>query len=60
MKTISDEIHDETNILYNYTIPITISILECILKRNELMMYIDSIYFIFFKLSGGSLPHITT
>ena len=60
MKTIRDEIHDETNILYNYTIPIMIPILECILKRNELMMYKDSIYFIFFRLSGGSFPHITT
>ena len=60
MEMISDEIHDETNILYNYTIPITIPILECILKRNELTMYKDSIYFIFFKLSGGSFPHITT
>ena len=60
MKTIRDEIHDETNILYNYTIPITIPILECILKWNELMMYKDSIYFIFFKLSGGFFPHITT
>ena len=60
METIRNEIHDETNILYNYTIPITIPILECILKRNELMMYKDSIYFIYFKLSGGSFPHITT
>ena len=60
METIRDEIHDETNILHNYTIPITIPILECILKRNELTMYKDSIYFIFFKLSGGSFPHITT
>ena len=60
METIRDEIHDETNILYNCTIPITIPILECILKRNELTMYKDSIYFIFFKLSGGSFPHITT
>ena len=59
MEMISDEIHDETNILYNYTIPLTIPILECILKRNELTMYKDSIYFIFFKLSGGSFPHIT-
>ena len=58
METIRDEIHDETNILYNYTIPITIPILECILKRNELTMY--SIYFIFFKLSGGSFLTITT
>ena len=59
LETIRNEIHDETNILYNYTIPITIPILECILKRNELTMYKDSIYFIFFKLSGGSFPHIT-
>ena len=60
METIRNEIHNETNILYNYTIPITIPILECIFKRNELTMYKDSIYFIFFKLSGGSFPHITT
>ena len=60
METIRREIHDETNILHNYTIPITIPILECILKRNELAMYKDSIYFIYFKLSGGSFQHITT
>ena len=60
METIRDKIHDETNILYNYTIPITIPILECILKRNEMTMYKDSIYFIYFKLSGKSFPHITT
>ena len=59
METIKDEIHNETNILYNYIIPITIPILECIFKRNELTMYKDSIYFIYFKLSGGSFPHIT-
>ena len=60
METIRDEIRDETKILYNYTIPIMIPILECILKRNELTMYKDSIYFIYFKLSGKSFPHITT
>ena len=60
MNTIRDEIHDETNMLYPYEIPLTIPILECILKRNELAMYKDSIYFIYFKLSGGSFPHITT
>ena len=60
MKTIRDEIHDRTNILYPYEIPLTIPILECILKRNELTMYKDSIYFIYFKLSGGSFTHITT
>ena len=59
METIRDEIHDGTNILYNYTIPLTIPILECILKRNELLMYKDSIYFIHFKLSGGFFPRIT-
>ena len=60
METIRGEIHDGTNILYNYTIPIMIPILECILKRNELTMYKDSIYFIYFKLSSGYFPHITT
>ena len=53
MEAIRGEMHDETNILYSYTIPITIPILECILKRNGLTMYKDSIYFIFFKLSGN-------
>ena len=59
METIKDEIHDGSNILYPYEIPLMIPILECILKRNELAMYKDSIYFIYFKLSGGSFPHIT-
>ena len=59
METIWDEIHDETNILYNYTIPITIPILECILKRNKMMKYKNSIYLIYFKLSGVPLPYIT-
>ena len=60
MEVIRDEIHDETNILYNYTIPITIPILECILKRNELTMYKGSLYYIYFKLSGVPFPHIST
>ena len=49
-KQLGDEIHDKMNILCPYEIPLTIPILECILKRNELTMYKDSIYFIFFKL----------
>ena len=56
METIRNEIHDETN---NYTIPLTIPILECILKRNKMMKYKNSIYFIYFKLSGVPLPYIT-
>ena len=59
METIRDEIHDETNILYNYTIPLTIPILECILKRNKMIKYKNSIYFIFFKLKSQPLPYIT-
>ena len=59
MEAIRDEIHDETNILYNYTIPLTIPILECILKRNKMMKYKTSIYFIYFKLKSQPLPYIT-
>ena len=54
------ENYDQTNILYNYTMAITIPILECILKRNELTIYKGSLYYIYFKLSGKSFPHITT
>ena len=60
MEAIRDEIYDGTNILYNYTIPIMIPIIECILKRKELMMYKGSLYYIYFKLSGKSYPRITT
>ena len=60
MEMIRDEIHDETNILYPYEIPPMIPILECVLKRKELMIYKDSIYFIFFKLNNQPFPHIMT
>ena len=60
MDAIRGEIHDGTNILYPYDIPITISVLECILKRKELMIYKGSVYYIYFKLSGKSFPHIAT
>ena len=59
MEAIRVEIHDETNILYSYTIPLTIPILECILKRNKMMTYKNSIYFIYFKLKSQPLPYIT-
>ena len=59
MKAIRNEICNRDNILYNYTIPLTIPILECILKRNKMMKYKNSIYFIYFKLSGEPLPYIT-
>ena len=60
MVAIKDEIHNETNILYPYEIPLTIPILECILKRNELSTYKNSIYYIYLKLSRLPTPHITT
>ena len=59
MEAIRDEIHNETNIFYNYTIPLTILILECILKRNKMMKYKNSIYFIYFKLKNQPFPYIT-
>ena len=59
METIRAEIHDGSNILYPYEIPLMIPVLECILKRNEMSMYKDNIYFTYFKLSGRSFPHIT-
>ena len=60
MEAIRNEIHDGTNILYNFDIPLLIPVLESILKRNELMIYKGSMYHIYFKLSGKSFPHITT
>ena len=60
MEMIRSEIHDGTNILYPYEIPLTIPILECILKRTELSTYKNSIYYIYFKLSGLQLPYIST
>ena len=59
MEAIRNEICNKDNILYNYTIPLTIPILECILKRNKMMKYKNSIYFIFFKLKSQPLPYIT-
>ena len=35
MNAIRNEIHNIDNILYNYDIPLTIPILECILKRRK-------------------------
>ena len=59
MEAIRNEIHNRSNILYNFDIPLMIPILECILKRNEPMIYKSSMYHIYFKLSGKSFAHIT-
>ena len=59
IRTLWNQINNKDYLLYNYTIPLTIPILECILKRNKMMKYKNSIYFIYFKLSGVPLPYIT-
>ena len=60
MKAIWNEIHNRDNILYNYEIPLTIPILECILKRNKMTKYKNGMYYIFFKLNNQPFPYITT
>ena len=51
MKAIRNEICNRDNILYNYTIPLTIPILECILKRNKMMKYKNTVS------ASGKLTH---
>ena len=59
MKAIRNETNNKTNILYNYEIPLTIPILECILKRNKMTKYKNDIYYIFFKIDGQPFPYVT-
>ena len=59
IRTLWNQINNKDNLLYNYTIPLTIPILECILKRKKMIKYKNSIYFIFFKLKSQPLPYIT-
>ena len=60
MEAIRNEIHNRDNILYNYEIPLMIPVLECILKRNKMAKYKNSIYYDFFKLNSQPFPYITT
>ena len=60
MKAIRNEIRNRDNILYNYEIPLTIPIIECILKRNKMVKYKNSIYYVFFKLNTQPFPYIKT
>ena len=60
MNALGNQIHDKTNILYKYTIPIMIPILECILKRNKMMKYKGCVYYMLFKLNNQIFAHITT
>ena len=58
MNAISNEIHNGDNILYCYEIPLTIPILECILKRNKMVKYKNGIYYIFFKINCQPFPYV--
>ena len=60
MNAIRNEIHNGDNILYYHKIPLTIPISECILKRNKMTKYKNSIYYIFCKLHNQPFPSITT
>ena len=60
MNAIRNEIHNKDNISYNYDIPLMIPISGCILKRNKIAKYKNSIYYIFFKLNSHLIPYITT
>ena len=60
MNPIRNEVHNRDNISFNYEVPLTFAVLECILKRNKMTKYKNSIYYIFFKLSKYPFPHITT
>ena len=46
--------------MYNYEIPLTIPIPEYILKKNQMVKYKNSIYYVFFKLNNQPFPYITT
>ena len=59
MNAIRNEIHNRDDILYNYDIPLTIPISECILKRSKMMKYKNGIYYFFFKISGKPFPYVT-
>ena len=58
MYAIRNEIHNGDGILYYYKISLTIPI--CILKRNKMMEYKNSIHYIFFRFNNQPFPHIAT
>ena len=59
MEAIRNETNNKTNILCNYEIPLTIPILECILKRNKMAKYMNGIYYIFLKINSQPFPYVT-
>ena len=59
MNTIRNKIHSRDNILYCYEIPLTIPILECILKRNKMTKYKNDIYYNVLKINRQPFPYIT-
>ena len=58
IRTLWNQINNKDNLLYNYTIPLTIPIFECLLKKNKLMSYKKSIFYIYFKLMNQPFPYL--
>ncbi len=58
--TLWDQISNKDNMLYNYTIPLSIPILEFLLKKNKMMVYKKSIFYIYFKLMNRPFPYLRT
>ena len=58
IRTLWNQINNKDNLLYNFTISLSIPILECLLKKNKLMSYKKSIFYIYFKLMNQPFPYL--
>ena len=58
IRTLWNQINNKDNLLYNFTISLSIRILECLLKKNKLMSYKKSIFYIYFKLMNQPFPYL--
>ena len=58
IRTLWNQINNKDNLLYNFTISLSITILECLLKKNKLMSYKKSIFYIYFKLMNQPFPYL--
>ena len=58
IRTLWNQINNKDNLLYNFTISLSITILECLLKKNKLMYYKKSIFYIYFTLMNQPFPYL--
>ena len=58
IRTLWNQINNKDNLLYNFNISLSIPILECLLKKNKLMSYKKSIFYIYFKLLNQPFPYL--